>query len=529
MENNTNAAYVGDNTSGDNISCWLSSINTGRQFYPLIVDVETEVVIVGGGLAGVSVAYNLSKRGIPVVLLEDGLIASGETGRTTAHLSSALDDRFYNLIKLFGKEDAHLIWESHNEAINFIEKTISEENIDCDFKRVDGYLFPHPSDSLENLEKEFDAARELGIPVEFADQVPGLKLQPLKAIRFVEQGQFHPVKYILGLVHAINANGGKIYTGTHVNNIDEKGVSTSDGFRVNAKHIVVATNSPINSRFILPLTQYPYRTYAIAALIRKDSLPAVLWWDTGDFNVDKDLPPYHYVRTQPYNSEYDLLIAGGEDHKTGMMGNESELDRYGKIEGWVRDRFDVGEVIFRWSGQVMEPYDKIAFIGHSAAGKSNIYIAAGDSGHGMTHATIAGILLTDIIMGNENPWQHIYKPGRLNLKASKLLFKETIGTLLKYYKTNPDHPGSVSLASIGLNDAEIVEFNGQKAGAYRDEHGMLHLVAAHCTHLGCIVRWNNVEKTWDCPCHGSRFSITGQVINGPANDSLEILDEDTQL
>lgn len=526
MESISNSADVGRNTSGENLSCWLAD-SARRQYLPLIANSDADVVVIGGGLAGLSIAYNLIKRGIKVILLEDGLLASGESGRTTAHLATAIDNRFYHLIKTFGKEDTSLIYQSHVEAVNFIERTAEEEKIDCDFMRVDGYLFPHHTDTVESLEREYDAAREAGVDVEWVAEVPAMRMQPLKALKFPRQGQFHPVKYMIGLGEAITMNGGKIYTGTHVDKIDSEGVTTSEGYRVNARHIVVATNSPVNSRFILPLTQYPYRTYAIAALIKRKSLPPVLWWDTGDMSIDKDTPPYHYVRIQPHNLDFDLLIAGGEDHKTGLMGNLSEFDRHGRLEAWTRERFDIGEIVFRWSGQVMEPYDGIAFIGRNSSDKENIYVATGDSGQGMTHSTIAGMLIADIIEGKENPWQRIYKPRRLNLKAGRILFKETIGTLLKYYKTKPDHPESVSLASIALDDAAIVEFNNHKAGAYRDQHGLLHLVSANCTHLGCIINWNNVEKTWDCPCHGSRFSISGEVINGPANDPLEVINEES--
>lgn len=528
MDSDSNPVEVGRNTSGEHISCWLDK-TAERHYLPLIVNLDADAVIVGGGLAGLSIAYNLVLKGISVVLLEDGLLASGETGRTTAHLASALDDRFYSLEKLFGKDKTKLIYESHQQAIDFIESVVKSENIDCDFKRVNGYLFPHASDTLETLEKEYEAAREIGVNVQWIDQVPSMKLQPMKALMFPNQGQFHPIKYILGLAEAITVKGGKIYTGSHVDVVDEKGVFTSDGFRVNAKHIVIATNSPINSKYILPFTQYAYRTYALAALIKRNSIPPVLWWDTGDMNIDKDIPPYHYVRTSPYNTEYDLLIVGGEDHKTGVMGDYSEFDRHANLEAWTRARFDIGEVVYKWSGQVLEPYDGMAFIGRNANDKDNVYIATGDSGHGMTHATIAGILISDLIAGKENPWEEIYKPGRINLKASRIFFKEVFGTLLDYYKTRPDHPGSVTLASIALNDAEIVEFDGQKAGAYRDERGMLHIVSASCTHMGCTVSWNNVEKTWDCPCHGSRFSVTGEVINGPANNALEMIDEEPQL
>lgn len=519
MENKNNPKDVGNITSGENVSCWMLE-SFELQYLPLIENLETDVVVVGGGLAGISVAYNLVKRGIRVVLLEDGFIASGETGRTTAHLSSALDDRYYSLENLFGKDKTPLLAESHTRAIDFIENAVREENIDCDFKRVDGFLFLHPSDKFESLKHEHAAAHRAGLDIEWADSVPGMNVQ-VKAIKFKNQGQFHPLKYIRGLAAAITSGGGKIFTRTHVQDIDENGAVTSDGFRVNAKHVVVATNSPFVSKYILPMKQYAYRTYAIAALVKKDSVTPALWWDTGDYTVDKDTPPYHYVRTQPHSDEFDLLIIGGEDHKTGVMGDVSERDRWGNLESWTRQYFDIGEVVYRWSGQVLEPYDGNAFIGRNVADKDNIYVVTGDSGHGMTHSTIAGMLIADLIQGKENRWEDIYKPNRVTLKATRIFFKETVSTLLDYFKSKPDYPGAEKLSAIALNEAEVVEIEGHKTGAYRDDKGKLHLVSAICTHMGCTVSWNNVEKTWDCPCHGSRFSITGKVLNGPANDPLD--------
>lgn len=525
MLSENNLDNTGKYTSGSNVSNWLEN-QSGRQYLPLIANMQADVVVVGGGMAGLLITYALTTRGHKVVLLEDGFLASGESGRTTAHLSSALDDRFYSLEKLFGKDKAALAWQSHHEAINYIEEIVSAENIDCDFKRVDGYLFAHTNDSTGNLEKEYDAALRAGALIEWSDNIPGMLLQPVKAIKFNQQGQFHPVKFMMGLADAITVRGGSIYTSTKAESIDETGVVTADGFRVDAQHMVIATNNPFVSKVLLPMMQYSYRTYAIAALVKKNSLPSVLWWDTGDMEMDKDTPPYHYVRTQSYNSEYDLLIVGGEDHKTGVMDNIPEADRFANLETWARDRFEMGEVVYKWSGQVQEPYDGMAFIGRNVSDKDNIYVVTGDSGHGMTHSGIAALLIPDLIEGKENPWVDLYKPGRINFKAARIFLKEVGGTLTDYFKKKIEHPGAEKLSELALDDAVIIDFDGHKTGAYRDSRGRVHIVSATCTHMGCTIAWNNVEKTWDCPCHGSRFSIRGEVLNGPANEPLDFINED---
>ncbi len=524
MELGRKPLWDGENTSGANISNWLDD-NQNRLFSPLSRDIETDVVIVGGGMSGVSIAYEMTNRGYSVVLIEDGSLGSGETGRTTAHLSSALDDRYYSLQSLLGKENAKLAYESHQSAIDYIEKIVQKENISCDFKRVPGYLIPHASDRVENIVKEFEAAKECGAQVELVNEVPGLIIQPLKAIKFKNQGQFHPLKYLFGLAEIIQARGGKIFTNTHADKIEGNTVITSNEHKIEADYIVVATNSPINSKFVVPMIQYSYRTYAIAALIEKGKLPSVLWWDTGDMNEDSDTPPYHYVRTQEYNAESDLLIIGGEDHKTGIMNDDTESERFGRLESWARERFEIQRVIYKWSGQVLEPYDGMAFIGKNIADKDNTFISTGDSGHGMTHSVIAAMLIPDLIQGVENVWESLYKPGRVNLKATKIAFKEIFNTLINYYKNKPDSPEVSELESLPVNKARIVEYKGHKAGVFKDENGEIHVVSATCTHMGCIVSWNNIENTWDCPCHGSRFTITGEVINGPANAALERIDE----
>lgn len=515
-------------TSGKNISYWTDTITSGIQ-NPLKGNLETDVVIVGGGIAGLSVAYCLIQSGKKVVLIEDGFIGSGETGRTTAHFVTALDDRYYNLEKIFGEEKTKLIAESHQVAIDFVEQTVKKENIDCGFERVNGYLFLHPSDKKDSLQEELKAALRAGVEIKEVDEAPGM-LQVEKALCFMNQAQFHPLKYLQGLCKAIEKKGGKIFTGTHALNINYEGITTKTGFKVKAKHVVVATNSPVNNKYTMFSKQYAYRTYVIGALVKKDLLPKALWWDTGDFESNYKFPPYHYLRVHPYNEQYDLLISGGEDHPTADISKSKiiEENRYQLLEDWTRKHFPTGEIVYCWSGQVLEPMDGLAFIGRNPLDRDNVYIVTGDSGNGMTHCSFAGLLISDLINGKENKWEKLYSPLRFTLKESaaaiQLLSDDLLNVLKKWF-----YKGSVELSAIKNGEAGIVKLDGKKCGAYRDESGKLFLVSAECVHLKCMVHWNNDEKSWDCPCHGSRFTYEGKVINGPANFDLPAYTEDAVL
>jgi glycine/D-amino acid oxidase-like deaminating enzyme/nitrite reductase/ring-hydroxylating ferredoxin subunit len=514
-------------TSGAHQTYWLESVQP-LATQKLNKGIKTEVVIIGGGISGLSVAYNLVKAGKKVVVVEDGNIGSGETGRTTAHLVNALDDRYYELERMYGKDQTALIASSHTQAIEFIEDVIASENIDCDFKRVDGYLFLHPSDQADSLDKELKACTTAGLNVEIADEVPGLKDSIGPCLRFANQAKFHPMKYLEGLNEAIQRAGGIILTGTHAEIIDYTGIISREGFEVKADHVVVATNTPVNNKFIPHLQQYAYRTYVVGAKVRKGSLPDVLWWDTGDQEANSEIPPYHYVRLQPLDEEYDLLISGGEDHATGLADADktSEGEQYALLESWTRKHFDIEEVIYQWSGQVMEPMDSLASIGRNPMDHKNVYVITGDSGNGMTHGTIAGMLIKDLILGNKNEWEDLYDPSRFKLfTAGKTFFKEVSQGLINYMKTKP-HPQENEIDSISYEEGKIVKMNGKPYGVYRDDTNQLHIVAAECTHLQCIIKWNGDEKSWDCPCHGSRFTYEGKVINGPANRNLMYYKED---
>ncbi len=508
-------------TAGINIPYWVDSVEP-IAFSPLTKNEKTFVVVVGGGIVGVSIACNLSLDGIRVILIDDGNIGGGETGRTTSHLVNSLDDRYYTLIKQFGKEGARLAAKSHTEAIRFIYEFIQNHSIDCDFKWVPGYLFLHPSDQADSIEKEFEAAIEVGLEVKKLDHIPGIKNIKGPCIEFPLQAKFHPLKYLKAMCDLIIQSGSEIYTGTRITEVNKNNVVTADGNVIEADHIVIATNSPINNKFKVHLKQFPFRSYVIALAVKKDSIPDALYWDSGDFTADAQMPPYHYVRTHPWTETQDLLICGGEDHKVGLIEDDElpEEDRYAALEKWVRKYFDAGEIIYRWSGEILETMDGLAHIGRNPGNQPNMYIATGDSGNGMTHGVIASLIIPDLIKGKENEFTDLYDPSRLHLfSGAKRWIKEFLGGYIQYKKEIPDLDES-DLIRIEKNEGNVITIEKKKYAVYRDENNDLHFLDAECTHLGCIVKWNNDEKSWDCPCHGSRFSFDGKVMNGPAVNHL---------
>jgi glycine/D-amino acid oxidase-like deaminating enzyme/nitrite reductase/ring-hydroxylating ferredoxin subunit len=477
---------------------------------------SNDVCIVGAGIAGLTCAYLMAMEGLRVTVLEASMPGDGETGNTSAHLSSALDDRFTELEELFGVDGSFLAAESHRWAIDIIESICLRENIDCDFERVDGFLFTTETTEIEELRKEFEAAQRAGFAdLEFLHAPPLSSRRQGAAIRFPNQGQFHPLKYLKGLAAAVQKYGGQILPNHEV--IDIHGhaapytLTTRQGTTHSASHVVIATNTPFNNRFVMHTKQAAYRTYILTFAIEAGRLNKALYWDMKD--------PYHYVRLYQPNEHQTLLIVGGEDHKTGQ--SEDPDRSFAQLETWARANFpEAGDVVTRWSGQVMEPVDSLAFIGRNP-GDEGIYIATGDSGHGLTHGTIAGMLLNDLVHNRSNPWEKLYDPARKarSFTSLKEFFKENINVALQY--RDYFSPADLSRPSeVSMGEGAIVRHGLQKLAVYRDHENELHMMSAVCPHLGGIVRWNKVEKTWDCPCHGSRFSCKGEVINGPAMSNL---------
>ena len=506
-------------------SIWLDTAHPDRQ-PELTTNAEADVCVIGAGIAGVTTAYLLAREGRAVILLDGGTPGCGQTGVTTAHLSNVIDDRYSEMIRLHGVDGARLACDSHRSAIARIESICATERIDADFERVSGYLFLSSEHDESDLDEELDAARQAGVEVEKLSRarVEGFNSGP--CLHFPRQGQFHPLKYLNGVLAAFMKAGGRVYGGVRAVNV--KGgrpafVETANGVSINARAVVVATNVPFNDTFAVHTKQAPYHTYVIAARMAPGGVTPALYWDTHD--------PYHYVRVQrTSNAELggdnpgavDLLIVGGEDHKAAQASDTEE--RFGALESWMRERFPAArEVEFRWSGQVMETQDGLAFIGHNPMDRENVYIATGDSGMGMTHGTIAGMLLTDLIQERPNRWATLYDPSRIRAGAAAEFLKENLNVAAQY--TSYVTPGEVSSADeITPNTGAVIREGLAKIAVFRDEAGELHRRSAVCTHLGCIVGWNKAASTWDCPCHGSRFDAYGRVVNGPASKDLEAVD-----
>lgn len=493
-------------------SVWAATAKL-PSYAPLTSDTSTDVCIVGAGIAGLTTAYILAELGKAVVVLDDGAIGSGMTSVTTAHLVNALDDRYFQLERFHGERGAHLAADSHTAAIDRIESIISRERIACDFSRLDGYLFCAPEHDEAYLDRELAAIHRAGLHNVAKMARAPLTFETGPCLRFPNQAEFHPMKYLAGLAEAIERLGGRIFTGTHATVI-EGGADAhvvARGGTVRAKSIVVATNTPVNDLVVVHTKQAPYMTYVIAAPVPRSAVTHALYWDTGD--------PYHYVRLQPsIDADHDLLIVGGEDHKTGQADDIDQ--RHPRLEAWARERFpSMRDVTYRWAGQVMEPVDGLAFIGRNPLDADNVYTVTGDSGNGMTHGTIAGMLISDLILGRSNPWQALYDPGRITLRSSGEYAKEAINMAAQYadWVTGGD---VADVGEIPKDSGAVLRRGASKVAVYRDQTGALHECSAVCPHLGCIVAWNSAEKTWDCPCHGSRFDKFGEVINGPANVAL---------
>jgi glycine/D-amino acid oxidase-like deaminating enzyme/nitrite reductase/ring-hydroxylating ferredoxin subunit len=501
-------------TDGKTTSLWAATVQMPA-CPQLNENLDVDVCVVGAGLGGLTAAYLLQKEGKKVCVLEALEIGGGQTGRTTAHFVTALDDRYFDLEKYHGQEGARLAAESHQASLEKVEAIVRSEKIDCDFKRVDGYLFRSPESESDVLEKELEAAHRCGLKDLHIKEVttPNAFMKG-KALCFPNQIQLHPLKYLKALAEIFLRGGGKIYTQTHASKIvggSEASVTTDQKFKVTARSIIVATNSPVNDMFAIHTKQAPYRSYVLGFKVSKGTVDTALYWDTQD--------PYHYVRLHDGDSASDILIVGGEDHKTGQEEHPEKC--FQNLETWTRKVFPAsGEIVYKWSGQVMEPVDGLGYLGHNPLDKNNVYIITGDSGNGMTHCTIGGMLITDQIMKRPNAWEKLYHPSRISPRASAEFMKENANVAAQYADWFKPLGKKDDLASLKSGEGCVIRDGVSVIAASKSQSGEIQQVSAVCTHLGGIVHWNSVEKSWDCPCHGSRFATDGKVIEGPAITGL---------
>ena len=497
----------------DTVPYWSTS--SFPRFPKLTADTSVDVVVVGAGITGLTAAYILATEGRSVLVLERGRCAGIDTGHTTAHLTMVTDTRLGQLVKRFGRSHAQAVWDAGLAAIAHIDEVVRRHDLACDFEWVSGYLHAPADDAgakaVESLQADAELAAELGFDAAFQDEVP---LVGLPGIRFDGQARFHPRKYLAGIAAALAEAGGRIVEHSEAAEFAADPLSvTANGHRVTCGEVIIATHNPIvgvggiAGAALFQTKLALYTSYAVAGRLRRGTVPDCLWWDTSD--------PYRYLRVQP-DGEEDLVILGGEDHKTGQEPDPES--RYARLAQGLAALVPGCEVAHRWSGQVIETPDGLPYIGTSA---EHQYSATGFSGNGMTFGTLAGMMIADRILGGSNPWSDLFDPGRKAIKRG----------LWDYVKENTDYPYYLirdrfagvegrSLRVVKRGEGKIIEREGKKVAVYRDPSGAVSIRSATCTHMACLVAWNEAEKTWDCPCHGSRFTPGGQVIAGPAESPL---------
>ena len=498
----------------DTTPYWSSS--AGFPQYPtLSEDTRADVVVVGGGITGLTAAYLLLSAGKSVVLLERNRCALGDTGYTSAHLTMVTDVRLSELVKRLGRTHAQAVWDAGLAAIARVDEIVRAHEIDADMEWVDGYLHAPADDNTpeqaSTLREDQQLAESLGFDVEYLDDVP---VAGVPGLRVGGQARIHPRKYLAGVARAITAKGGRIFEHSEASDFRDTPLSmTVNGHTVSCDDVVIATHNPLagivgTAGATLFQTKLAlYTSYVIAGTVRKNVVPDALWWDTA--------VAYNYLRVEPHR-DHDLVIFGGEDHKTGQETDTEAC--YRRLEQSLARLIPGVERTHRWSGQVIETPDDLPYIGRSA---EHQYSATGYAGNGLTFGTLAAIMMTDAILDRPNPWAELFDPSRKALGRG----------LWEYIKENADYPYYMlrdrfagaegrTLRAVKRGQGKIIERQGAKVAAYRDPSGAVTLRSATCTHMGCVVGWNPAEGTWDCPCHGSRFRTTGEVLSGPAESPL---------
>ena len=486
-------------------SYWIDSTTTSQ--YPKLEDnIEIDIAIVGGGITGVTCGMLLKKAGFNVGIFEKSTLASLASGNTTAKITSQHHLIYDKLISSFGFDAAAKYGNANEEAINFIEDTIKKYNIDCDFKRLPSYMYTLEDSYLETLEKEHKAALSIGLKSKLVDSIP-LPISVKAAVSFENQGEFHPRKYILSLAKNLHSHGSYIFENTHIMDLNEGDkitLTTSEGKSIVASKVIIASQFPFYDGFGLYFTKLvAKRSYVIACNI-KEEFPNAMFINAED--------PGRSLRS--INTEgKPLILIGGEGHKTAHGG--STLGRYNNLVDFATDTFTVESIPYHWSTQDYKSLDSVPYIGHLTSSSKDIYVATGFNEWGMSTGTLAAQIIKDLIVDGKNIYEDIFSPSRsFSLESTKNFISlggHVAKDLLKGKINEGDHD-----IFLEEDEGKVVSIEGERYGAYKDADGVMHIVDITCTHLGCELKWNDGEKSWDCPCHASRFTYKGEIINGPA-------------
>jgi glycine/D-amino acid oxidase-like deaminating enzyme/nitrite reductase/ring-hydroxylating ferredoxin subunit len=495
------------------------------RFPALQHDTAVEVVVVGAGITGITTAYLLRKAGVRVALIERGRVASADTGRTTAHLTYVTDQRLNHLVGQFGKDAARSFWEGGAAAIDQIWQLTQDTAADCDFRWVPGYLHAPKHDprqgegrkERDSLQHDAELARELGFDAQFLESVPNTNGC---GVRFAHQARFHPRQYLAPLVSAIPGDGNHVFENTELEEFDQRAMAVrANGNRIHCDYVVIATHNPLmGSKGPVSATLFQtklslYTSYVLGARLPAGTVPDALFWDTSD--------PYEYLRVVD-REDHQYAIFGGEDVKTGQEKDAEEV--YRALEARLQARLPGAVIQHRWMGQVIETADGLPYAGENGEFQ---FIATGFCGNGMTLGTLGAMMARDRYLERENPWFDLLRVDR----------KPFHGGLWRYVSENVDYPYYLlrdriagaeegSFADLANGEGKILKWQGRKVAAYRSDTGVLSVCSPVCTHLKCLVHWNDADRTWDCPCHGSRFHPDGQVLSGPAEAPLDKIDSE---
>ncbi|MFK2825200.1 FAD-dependent oxidoreductase [Bacillus sp. B190/17] len=485
------------------------------EFPQLNDDIQVDVVIVGGGITGITSAYLLANEGLKVAVLEAGKLLNGTTGHTTAKVTAQHDLIYDEFIQNFGRSKARLYYEANTDALNFIKQMVDEHQIDCDFSEQDAYIYATTDQYADKLRKEADAYEKIGIEGGLVDSIP-FNIKVKNALVMKNQAQFHPIKYLIHLIHKITEKGGLIFEHTTAVNIEtgeRPTVLTSEGPRVTGSRVLSCSHFPFyEGTGFYSTRMYADRSYILAVKAKKPY--------PGGMYISAD-QPIRSLRAATVNGEEMVLIVG-ESHKTGQ--GKDTMEHYKALEEFGEQVFGLDDIIYRWSAQDLVTLDKIPYIGKITSDQPNILIATGYRKWGMSNGTAAALLFRDMILGKKSAYESLYTPSRFyahpSLKNFLVENANVVGHLIKGKLEMPNTRAD----DLSNDEGAVITVNGHRKGAYKDKDGKLHIVDTTCTHIGCEVEWNSGDRSWDCPCHGSRFSYTGEVIEGPAEKPLQQYD-----